>query len=130
MYKTLGIVLPFILLMISCKEPKGTSEIKKSDPNQAMVQQSDRNTGIEIKINSYPRNTANYTIQTGLILDFEDIRPLIEQCTDIDRLESIRSQLERATDLEQYRQILEQMGLIEFRDCPRGISGYGITQNP
>ena len=63
------------------------------------------------------------------MLDFEDIRPLIEECADIDELESIRAQLENATDLEDFRPVLEQIGLIEFRDCPKGIKGYGITQN-
>ena len=74
MYKTLGMILLFILLIISCTEPKDSSKVKNSDHDQATVQQSDRNIRTEIKNNSYPLNTANYTIQTGLILDFEDIR--------------------------------------------------------
>ena len=75
-------------------------------------------------------NKVDYIVQSGLVLDFEDIRPLIEKCVDIDELESIRLQLEKATDLEDFRQVLEQVGLIEFRDCPKGIEGYGIKQNP
>ena len=65
---------------------------------------------------------ADYQIDLGLVLDFEDTRKLIEQCAVLGRLEVIRDPLESATDLEQLRATLESYGIVEFHDCPSGVS--------
>jgi len=70
---------------------------------------------------------ADYQIDLGLVLDFEDTRKLIDQCTDLGRLEVIRAPLESATDLEQLRATLEQFGIVEFHGCPSGVTGSGIV---
>jgi len=71
---------------------------------------------------------ADYQIDLGLVLDFEDIRELIEECRYLDRLEVIRAPLESATDLEQLRATLESYGIVEFYGCPSGETGSGIIE--
>ena len=71
---------------------------------------------------------ADYRIDLGWVSDFESTRTLIEQCTDLGRLEVIRGPLESATDLEQLRATLESYGIVEFHGCPSGVSGPGILE--
>jgi len=71
---------------------------------------------------------ADYQIDLGLVLDFEDTRKLIEQCTHLGRLEVIRGPLESATDLEQLRATLESYGIVDFYGCPSGVTGSGIVE--
>jgi len=71
---------------------------------------------------------ADYQIDLGLVLDFEDTRKLIEQCAHLGRLEVIRGPLESATDLEYLRATLESHGIVEFYGCPSGVGGSGIKE--
>ena len=71
---------------------------------------------------------ADYKIDFGLILDFEDLRPLIDLCLDLGILEHNRETLESTGDLESLRELLEDIGLGEFSDCPDGVSGDGIRE--
>jgi hypothetical protein len=46
----------------------------------------------------------DYTINFGVITDFEVLRPLVDRCTDFGELERYRNLLESAGDLESLRE--------------------------
>lgn len=69
---------------------------------------------------------AEYNVDLGLVTDFEELRPLIDGCSDIGELEEHRNALESASDLEDLRSFLERIGYVEFRSCPAGVEGSGI----
>ena len=71
---------------------------------------------------------ADYVIDFGLVLDFENMRPLIDLCADLGSMERYRSALESTGDLESLRDLFESIGFGEFRGCPEGVSGQGIRQ--
>ena len=71
---------------------------------------------------------ATYQVNLGLVTDFEDLRPLIDRCSDLGSLETLRRQLEAASDLERLRPLLEKRGLVEFRMCPDSISAPGVKK--
>jgi len=75
-------------------------------------------------------DAVDYWVDFGLVLDLEDIRQLIDGCLDLGVLEAVRNRLEAAVDLEQFRSGLEDVGVVEFRDCPAGVVGFGIRQQP
>lgn len=72
-------------------------------------------------------NAADYIIDLELVVDFEDLRPLIEGCQDIGELESYRSSLESVSDLEDLRDFLEALGRAYVSDCP-DVEATGITR--
>lgn len=72
----------------------------------------------------------DYIIDFGLVLDFEDIRTLIDHCTDLGSMERYRNDLESTGDLETLRDLFERIGLGKFVGCPEGVSGYGIREIP
>ncbi len=71
-----------------------------------------------------------YTVDLGLVLDFEDMRQLIDNCLDLGELEHLRAALETALDLEALRPSLELRGRVHFRGCPHGVTGPGISDEP
>ena len=72
-------------------------------------------------------HAADYWIDLGLVTDFEDLRPLIDGCSDLGRLESFRSSIESVSDLEDLRDFLEIMGVIYVYDCPDDVEASGVT---
>ena len=71
-------------------------------------------------------HAADYDVDLGSMSDLEELRPLIDQCGDIGEIEDYRSALESASDLEDLRSFLEDIGYVQFRDCPAQIEGSGI----
>jgi hypothetical protein len=71
--------------------------------------------------------TMDYSVDFTRVKNFEVLRPLIEDCRDFGGLESFRSRLESTDSLEDMRKTLINVGFGMFEDCPRGISGPGIT---
>jgi hypothetical protein len=71
---------------------------------------------------------ADYFIDFGLVLNFENIRPLIDSCTDLGSMERNRSTLEATGDLETLRDLIESISFGEFSGCPEGVTGQGIFQ--
>ena len=69
---------------------------------------------------------ADYRIDFALVLDFENVRPLVDLCTDLGSMERHRSVLESVGDLENLRELFETSGFGEFRGCPDGVTGHGI----
>lgn len=51
---------------------------------------------------------ADYQVDLGLVTDLEDIRPLVDGCSDIGDLEDHRDALDSAGDLEDLRSFLEE----------------------
>jgi hypothetical protein len=72
-------------------------------------------------------HAADYEIDLGLVTDLEDIRPLIDGCSDLGSLENYRSSMESATDLENLRDFLEVMGVVLVSDCPEDVEASGVT---
>lgn len=70
-------------------------------------------------------HAAVYTIDLGLVADFEEIRPLVDLCLDLGELEKFRATLESATDLERLRPLLEDVGFAEVRGCPSDVKAIG-----
>jgi hypothetical protein len=64
-------------------------------------------------------SAAEYVIDFGAITDFEQLRPLIDLCTDFGSLERNRSLLESVGDLESLREFLERIGVARFSGCPK-----------
>jgi len=77
---------------------------------------------------SSPSFAADYDVDLGLVLDLEDIRPLVDGCSDIGDLEDHRDALDSASDFEDLRSFLEELGYVSFRDCPSGVEGSGIER--
>lgn len=73
-------------------------------------------------------HAADYDVDLALLLDMEDIRPLVDGCADIGELEEHRNALESAGDLETLRSFLEDIGYVSFRGCPAGAEGSGIER--
>jgi hypothetical protein len=71
--------------------------------------------------------TMDYSVDFTRVKNFETLRPLIEQCRDFGGLETFRDRLQSTTRLEDMRKTLINVGFGMFEDCPRGISGPGIT---
>lgn len=71
---------------------------------------------------------AEYQVDLGMVLDFEDIRPLIEACADIGELEDHRSAFDSAGDLEDFRGLLENLGYVIFSGCPSEIEAHGVKR--
>lgn len=71
---------------------------------------------------------AEYEADLGLIIDFEELRPLIDGCSDLGELEQHRHALEAASDLENLRSFLEGVGYAEFTGCPSGIEAIGVER--
>src|SRR5687768_17923411 len=65
----------------------------------------------------------DYTINFGIITDFEVLRPLVDLCTDFGALERYRNLLESAGDLESLRELLENFGNRRFSGCPTNVAG-------
>ena len=71
--------------------------------------------------------TMDYSVDFTRVKNFEVLRPLIEECRDFGGLESFRSRLQSTQRLDDMRKTLINVGFGMFEDCPRGISGPGIT---
>ncbi len=65
-----------------------------------------------------PAMAVDYQVDVGVVLNLEDIRPLIQGCTNLGLLEPLRFRLSSATDLEQLRTMIESRGTAEFSGCP------------
>ena len=61
---------------------------------------------------------ARYIVDLGAQSDYEALRPLIDGCSDLGKLERYRSAIESVGDLEELRPVLENQGVVEFRGCP------------
>lgn len=70
---------------------------------------------------------ADYIVDFTRMEDFENLRPLIEQCTDFGAMELYRDRMLAADDLNDMREVFERTGLGMFNDCPDGIRGSGIA---
>jgi len=71
--------------------------------------------------------TMDYSVDFTRVKNFESLRPLIDQCQDFGGLEAFRSKLQAAAKVEDMRKTLTNVGFGMFEDCPRGVSGPGIT---
>ena len=71
--------------------------------------------------------TMDYSVDFTRVKNFEILRPLIEQCRDFGGLEAFRDRLQSAPSLDDMQKTLTSVGFGMFEDCPRGISGPGIT---
>lgn len=71
--------------------------------------------------------TMDYSVDFTRVKNFEILRPLIEQCRDFGGLEAFRNRLQSTASLDDMRKTLINVGFGMFEDCPRGISGPGIT---
>lgn len=71
--------------------------------------------------------TMDYSVDFTRVKNFETLRPLIEKCRDFGGLEAFRNRLQAASHLEDMRKTLVNVGFGMFEDCPRDISGPGIT---
>jgi hypothetical protein len=72
-------------------------------------------------------DAADYEIELGRVVDFEELRSLIDFCSDLGELEPHRSLLESASDLEDLREFLEVMDTTLVTDCPADIEVDGAT---
>jgi len=70
----------------------------------------------------------DYAVDYDLVTDLEQIRPLIEQCSDVTVLTPYRSMLSGVSDLESLRGMLERIDLGQFSGCPDGITADGIER--
>lgn len=68
----------------------------------------------------------DYHVDFTRMQDYENLRPIIEQCKDYDALELYRDKLNSIANLNDMRQVFEDAGFGLFNDCPPGISGAGI----
>jgi hypothetical protein len=75
-----------------------------------------------------PAAAVDYEIDFGLVSDFEKLRPLVDLCADLGKLERYRSLLERTSDLESRRRLLETIGIAELRGCPCVADIDGVTR--
>ncbi len=74
-----------------------------------------------------PAMAVDYQVDVGAVLNLEDIRPLIQACSNLGLLEPLRFRLSSTTDLEQLRTTLESRGIAEFSGCPPLMrSVYGV----
>ncbi len=73
-------------------------------------------------------SACKYVLDFGLMTDFEDMRPLVDLCTDFGALERYRGTLESAGDLESLREALEGLAVGRFSGCPDDVTGTGIQQ--
>jgi hypothetical protein len=71
--------------------------------------------------------TMDYSVDFTRVKNFEVLRPLIEHCRDFGGLEAFRDRLQSTASLDDMRKTLINVGFGMFEDCPRGISGPGIT---
>jgi hypothetical protein len=71
--------------------------------------------------------TMDYSVDFTRVKNFEVLRPLIEECRDFGGLEAFRDRLQSTPSLDDMRKTLTSVGFGMFEDCPRGISGPGIT---
>ena len=71
--------------------------------------------------------TMDYSVDFTRVKDFKTLRPLIDQCRDFGGLEAFRTRLQSTANLQDMRKTLVSVGFGMFEDCPRGISGPGIT---
>jgi len=71
--------------------------------------------------------TMDYSVDFTRVKDFKVLRPLIDQCRDFGALETFRNRLQSTANLEDMRKTLVGVGFGMFEDCPKGISGPGIT---
>jgi hypothetical protein len=71
--------------------------------------------------------TMDYSVDFTRVKNFEVLRPLIEECRDFGGLEAFRDRLQTTPSLDDMRKTLTSVGFGMFEDCPRGISGPGIT---
>ena len=112
-------LIALLVICVGCgRKPRRTSDLHSTPrpPLKRPVQQS-----------AWPGDGADYTVDLGLVLDFEDIRLLVEGCADIGALEPLRRSLEAAMDLEVLRATLERKGIVYFCGCPEGVTGSGIS---
>lgn len=68
----------------------------------------------------------DYHVDFTRMQDYEQLRPIIEQCKDYDALELYREKLQRISNLNEMREVFENAGFGLFNDCPAGITGEGI----
>lgn len=74
---------------------------------------------------------SNYSVDFGLVIDLERLRPLLDGCSDVGILETVRSDIEQVGDLEQLRGPLEQLGIVQFHGCPTSVAGVaGVVALP
>jgi hypothetical protein len=71
---------------------------------------------------------ADYEADLRIVADYEQLRPLIDGCTDLGELERLRSAIDRSTDLEELREALESVGVAQFTGCPAGVSASGVRR--
>ncbi len=73
----------------------------------------------------------DYEVDVRVVVNLEDIRPLIQGCSNLGLLEPLRFRLTSATDLEQLRSTIESRGVAEFSGCAplmRGIYGVQVVR--
>lgn len=75
-----------------------------------------------------PSRAADYEVDLGSITDYEEIRDLVDGCSDLGELEEHREALESASDLEKLRSFLEGTGHVDLSDCPPGIEIDGVER--
>ncbi len=69
----------------------------------------------------------DYEVDVRVVVNLEDIRPLIQGCSNLGLLEPLRFRLTSATDLEQLRATIESRGVAEFSGCaPLMRAVYGV----
>jgi len=71
---------------------------------------------------------ADYTVDYDVVTDLEQIRPLIEQCSDVTVLTPYRGMLSGVEDLESLRSMLARIGIGRFNGCPDGVAADGIVR--
>jgi hypothetical protein len=74
--------------------------------------------------------TVDYAVDFTRVKNFETLRPLIDKCRDFGGLEAFRQKLQSTARLDDMRKTLVNVGFGMFEDCPKGISGPGITPSP
>ena len=69
----------------------------------------------------------DYEVDVRVVVNLEELRPLIQGCSNLGLLEPLRFRLTSATDLEQLRSTIESRGVAEFSGCaPLMRAVYGV----
>jgi len=86
-----------------------------------------RGQGIEAVKEQVQPQHPEYSVDFTRVEDFENLRPLVEGCTDFGGLAQLRDTLAATADLNDMRESLVDIGFGVFVDCPAGVTGPGIT---
>jgi hypothetical protein len=68
----------------------------------------------------------DYHVDFTRMQDYQQLRPLIDQCRDYDSLELYRDRMHKIANLNDMAYVFENSGYGLFNDCPKGIVGPGI----